>query len=128
MTTKALTVRERRFIGAFMGSAHGNATLAALTAGYTRNRASAAQIASRLLRKVNIRAVIDARASRAAAQEILTADQRDARLSVIALRNDDAVAVAAIRELNKCSGRHSIKHVLDVTEKLSDIIAGSRQK
>lgn len=123
-----LSLKEQRFVDAYLGSCNGNATEAALTAGYTRNRKSAAELGSRLLRKVKIRAVIEKRQAAQTAQEIADAAERDKVLSSI-LRLDSIEArdrIAAIKELNKCSGRHSIRHVQDVTERLSDIIAGSR--
>ena len=58
-----LNVRERRFVDAYLGSCHGNGTEAAIASGYTqsKNRRNAAVLATRLLRKVNIRAEIDLR-------------------------------------------------------------------
>lgn len=125
---RGLNVRERRFVDAYLGSCGGNGTRAVLAAGITSNRKSAGVIAVRLLANVRVRAAIEKRSARATEDSIATADERDKKLTRI-LRHpqpDDSTRIAAIRELNKCSGRHSIKHVLDVTEKLSDIIAGSR--
>lgn len=130
MTTK-LTVKERRFIDAYLGSCNGNATQAIIVSGYstTRNVKSAGVMGTKVLAKGRVRAEVDRRLARATRSSILTADQRDAILSLIADSDaDDHNRIAAIKELNKCSGRHSIKHVLDVTETLSDIIAGSRGK
>lgn len=124
---KGVSLKERRFVDAYLGSCNGNATEAALAAGYTANRKSASVLGVRLLGKVKIRALVQAREKKLEVKEILTADQRDKRLSQIASQSkEDAHVISAIKELNKCSGRHSIKHVLDVTEKLSDIIAASR--
>lgn len=127
MTTKALTLRQRRFIDAFVGSAHGNGTEAARIAGYNQTKNALGVTACRLLRKASVASVIQARATRATQASILTAEERDTRLSEIALAHDDAIAVAAIRELNKCSGRHSIKHVVDGKLTLEQIIMESRK-
>jgi hypothetical protein len=54
-----LNERERKFVTAFMGKCAGNATAAAKAAGYSPK--TAASIASRLLRKVNIQQGIAAR-------------------------------------------------------------------
>ena len=124
--TAKLSERERRFVDAFMGDAAGNATKAARLAGYANTTAE--KQASRLLGKVGVQRAIAARAQRQEAKTIADAMERDRTLSAIA-RDTSADAhdrIAAIREMNKCSGRHSIKHVLDVTETLSQIIAASR--
>jgi phage terminase small subunit len=127
--TKPLTVKERRFIDGYLGSCAGNATQAYRLAGYKARTANvAASSAHKLLRKPKIVAAVTARQRRRTTAAILTAEQRDQHLSSLALNPlvPAATQVSAIKELNKCSGRHSIKHVLDVTESLSDIIAGSR--
>lgn len=60
-TARPLSERERRFVEAYMGEAAGNATKAALIAGYSHR--SARSMASRLLTKRNnVRAAIAARA------------------------------------------------------------------
>lgn len=121
-----LSERERRFVDAFMGPAKGNASKAATLAGYSAK--ASRQISSRLLTKANIQGAIAARAQKREAKTIADATERDTILSTIARQPDTDVhaRIGAIKELNKCSGRHSIKHVLDVTEKVSDIIANSR--
>lgn len=125
---KGLTLKERRFVDAYLGTAGGNGTAAARAAGYAGSPKVLGIQAVRMLGKASIRAVIQSREKKLEAKEILTADQRDKRLSQIATASkEDGHVISAIKELNKCSGRHSIKHVLDVTEKLSDIIAESRR-
>ncbi len=71
---------------------------------------------------------IRARTAAGTKKSILTAEQRDEHLSKLVLSpiTPPTTQVSAIKEMNICSGRHSIKHVLDATETLSDIIAGSR--
>jgi phage terminase small subunit len=125
--TKTLTLKEQRFVDAYLGSAGGNGVLAARLAGYQQTEKALRVTASRLLVKANIRDAVAARVKEQTRKSILTADERDKILSTIASRGEDAARIRAIAELNRCSGRHSIKHVLDVTETLSDIIAGSRK-
>ncbi len=125
---KALTLKERRFVDGYLGSCAGNGKRAAIAAGYAGGHA-AEVTASRLLRKAEVKAAVAARTKVDRRQSIASADERDRILTAIA-RNPALGPYAqalAIKELNKCSGRHSIKHVLDVTEKLGDIIAGSRE-
>jgi phage terminase small subunit len=121
-----VTLKRRRFVDAYLGSANGNATQAAIDAGFSRKTAKS--MGSQLLTFIDVRKAIEGRVKRTERKAILTAEQRDARLSMLALSPavPAATQVAAIKELNKCSGRHSIKHVLDVTETLSDIITASR--
>lgn len=60
MSKANLSERERRFVEAYMGKAAGNATKAAILAGYSK--ATARKQGSRLLTKGNIQAAIAARA------------------------------------------------------------------
>ncbi len=125
-----LTLKERRFVDAYLGHCGGNATAAVRAAGYGATTSQAQRVqGSRLLTKANVQQAIKGRAAAVTKKSILTAEQRDEYLSRVALHPDVpwATQVSAIKELNKCSGRHSIKHVLDVTETLADIIAGSRR-
>jgi phage terminase small subunit len=121
-----LNLKERCFVDAYLGTAAGNGTKAAVQAGYARK--SGRVTASRLLTKANIRAAIDARVAMHEAKGIASAEERDAILSRVARdeTTDWRDRIAAVKELNKCSGRHSIRHVQDVTETLADIIARSR--
>ena len=125
---KPLTLKEQRFVDAYLGSAGGNGTAACRLAGYQGNPKVLGVTAVRLLAKASIQTAVTARVRRQAKQAILTADERDKILSLIANHGTEGGRLRAIAELNRCSGRHSIKHVLDVTETLSDIIAGSRSK
>jgi phage terminase small subunit len=61
VSTRQLSERERRFVEAYMGKAAGNATEAAILAGYKRT--SARQQGSRLLTKASIRNAVEQRAS-----------------------------------------------------------------
>lgn len=124
---KSLTDKERRFVDAYLGSANGNGTAAAKAAGYKGNAKVLGVQSARMLGKASIRLAIGARQARRETKAILTADERDARLSEIALQADTTVAVAAIRELNKCGGRHSIRHVVDGKLTLEQILTESRK-
>lgn len=117
-TLTKLTLKERRFVDAYLGSAAGNGTKAIVASGYstTKNAKSAGVMATKLLAKDRIRAEIKRRVNRETQASILTAEQRDAILSTIASGNREAsnARIRAIAELNKCGGRHSIKHVVDL--------------
>ncbi len=124
-----LTLKAQRFVDAYLGISRCNATDAAFRAGYGSTRPSARVLGHRLLTKVNICQAIYARATRERTASILSAEQRDEHLSAL-VRSPivpPAQQISAIKEMNKCSGRHSIKHVLDVKETLASIIAGSRR-
>jgi phage terminase small subunit len=77
-------------------------------AGYKQSNAR--QHASRLLKKADIKALIADRSRQLEASSILTAEQRDEILSRIALEGEHRDSIKAISELNKCSGRHLLKH------------------
>ena len=127
--TKKLNLKEQKFIDLLFTTAKGNATQAAKGAGYGRTLRSARQAGYKLLTKSDIQQALVTRQARQVKAGILSADARDTILSALAqTATQEHNRIAAIKELNKCSGRHSIKHVLDVTETLSDIIAGSREK
>lgn len=83
---RPLSERERRFVEAYMGKAAGNATKAALLAGYAKNTAE--KQASRLLGKVGIASAIAARAAadptvaeRAERQQFYSAVMRNPKCS-----------------------------------------------
>lgn len=87
MSAKPLSERERKFVEAYMGKAGGNATKAAIRAGYSK--ATARKQGSRLLTKGNIRSAIDARAKedpnvsdREERQRFYTATMRSAKVSM----------------------------------------------
>jgi phage terminase small subunit len=124
---KPLTAREKAFVDAFMGPARGNATKAALTAGYSKKNAR--HQASRLLTKANIAGAVARYEKKRETRSIANATERDEIFSSI-LRDEEAdlhARISAGKELNKCSGRHSMKHVLDVTKNLADLVAESRK-
>lgn len=127
MKTK-LTLKEQKFLDLLFTSARGNATQAAKGAGYGRTLRSARQAGYKLLTKGDIQRALVARQAREVRRAVLTADERDAILSTIAdgkARDHDRIA--AIKELNKCGGRHSIKHVIDGRLTLEQILTESRK-
>lgn len=126
---QTLSLKERRFVDAYLGTCNGNASAAVRAAGYGARTQKSQQVqGSQLLSKPIVRALIEQRNAKATEKGVADALERDTRLSGILRQNNIELGfvISAIKELNKCSGRHSIKHVLDVTEKLSDIIAASR--
>lgn len=111
--SKNLTLMERRFVDAYLGSARGNATQAARQAGYAGSSKVLKVQGSRLLTRANLRNAINASLRREAREEIMAADERDRLLSKFARMPSLSVRdrIRAIAELNKCTGRHSIQHL-----------------
>ena len=103
-----LTAKERRFITEYR--LDGDGANAARRAGYAPK--SAKVTASRLLEKPEIAAPIANREQERASHNIATADERDRILSAIArdTKSTNLERIKAIGELNKCSGRYSMKH------------------
>ena len=75
-----LSYKERQFVAYYLGVSNGNATDAAVRAGYGSTRDSACTLGLRLLGKVGIRAAIDAKMDQVA----MAQDEILARLSDIA--------------------------------------------
>lgn len=123
-----LSVKERRFIDAYLGSCRGNGTEAVLAAGYVQSRKAASITASRLLGKASIRQEVETRTVKREDRAIADAEERDKILSKLARRNISAKdRIAAIKELNKCTGRHSMKHLVEGKLTLEQAIAASRK-
>lgn len=123
-----LTFKERRFVNAYLGSAAGNGVKAARLAGYQQTEKALRVTASRLLAKANIRAAVSARAARETKASILTADERDEILSAIASgKADDHARIRAISELNKSTGRHSMKSLHEGKLTLEQVLTESRK-
>jgi phage terminase small subunit len=126
MKKTELSLRERRFVDAFLGTCAGNGTRAAIVAGYSRNGADVQAV--RLLGKARVRNVIEARTARASAASIATADERDRLLTSI-MRMSTAelhARIRAISELNKCTGRHSMRHTIEGKLTLEQALGESR--
>lgn len=106
-TTKPLSIKESRFVLAYLGPCRGNALQAALRAGYAKG--SAGVTGYQLLRKPHVRAYVERRKEAEATLARADAKERDEILSNIARQEDHDVhaRVAAVRELNKVDGRHS---------------------
>lgn len=122
-----LSLKERRFVDAYLGSANGNATKAARQAGYGSTAKSSSVLGARLLGKVSVRRAIENRLARATRASVMSADARDVLLSDIA-RNPKADVrdrIRAIAELNKVTGRHSIKHTVAGRLTLADALEAS---
>jgi phage terminase small subunit len=124
-----LSLKERRFIDAYLGSCHGNGTEAVLAAGYNQSRKAASITAARLLGKASIRQQVNARQNARTASEIADADERDRVLTEI-LRKAGVpalVRISAVKELNKCTGRHSMRHLHEGKLTLEQALAASRK-
>lgn len=97
-----------------MGKAAGNATKAAELAGYSVR--TAAQAASRLLRKVQISAAIETRRNSLASLTIADAKERREILTQLArsAETDSTARIRAIDVANKMDGiyieKHEVKH------------------
>ncbi len=124
-----LTLKEQRFVDAYLGVSKGNVTDAAFRAGYGSTRPSAETLGSRLLGKVGIQQAIYKRVTREQEASIQTAKERDELLSAIARKTTEEThnRIKAMQELNRVTGRHSLKHVVEGHMTLADIIAGSRR-
>ncbi len=122
-----LTHKERAFVTFFLGVTKGNATEAARLAGYGTTRASATQLGHRLLRKVKVQQAIALRTEKRESQGIMDANERDEILTRIARGPASPLGLAAIKELNKCSGRHSITHHLDGEITIADALGDVRK-
>lgn len=68
-----LSEKERRFVDAYLGSSGGNATRAAIAAGYSRH--TARQLGARLLSKVHVQAAIAQRQAKLSAEADVTAER-----------------------------------------------------
>ncbi len=125
---KRLTEKERKFVTAYMADANGNATEAAMIAGYASNRGSAKTLGNRLLTKVHILEEVAKRTARSEARGILSADERDEFLSS-AIRGHGSLKdkIAAIKELNKVTGRHSVNINLKGKLTLEQVLGESRK-
>lgn len=110
-----LTVRERAFVSAFLGPARGNATQAALLAGYSPK--TAGSTGSENLQKPEIAKFIEKGIARVERAAIATADECDEMASGF-LRNPFLSVkerMRAMAELNKVAGRHVLKHKVELT-------------
>jgi len=126
--SKKLTLKEQRFVDAYLGECHGNGTLSAARAGYVQTYDALRTTAKRLLTKAHIQAAIKARTETERKASIISADRRDEILSEIAEESEFILAkISAIKELNKCSGRHSIKHLHEGKLTLEQALEASRK-
>jgi phage terminase small subunit len=86
---KPLTERERRFVEAFMGFAHGNGTEAARMAGYKGTPAVLGVQSTRLLRKASVQAAIHERGS----NDPAVSDREDRQRFFTRTMHDDGVSM-----------------------------------
>lgn len=110
---RPLTARQRAFVLAFRGRAAGNATKAAILAGFSRNGATSR--GAQLIANVNVRRALEQREAAAERTSIANAQERDEILSMIARDKGRSSLnrMIAIKELNKVNGRHTVRHQLE---------------
>lgn len=127
-TVGKLTLKEQTFINNFFGKCRGNASRAAFEAGYGSTIKSASVLSARLLGKVSVQKAIEKRLAARENESIMDADERDAVLSAIARSERKVMArIRAISELNKCTGRHSMKHLHSGKITLEQAMEASRR-
>lgn len=112
---RELTEKQRKFVEAYLGEANGNGTEAASIAGYVGNRSDLCAIASRNLKKKNIRAAIDARTQHDGS--IATREERQAFLTKV-MRTEHGKMherLKAVELLCRMHGDFIEKHKVDMT-------------
>lgn len=114
-----LTPKQERFCEEY--AACGNATQAAIKAGYSQK--TAYSIGQENLKKPEIIAKIRELQARDKKKRIMNIDERQAKLTEIAENSvDENAAIRAIETLNKMDGLYVQKHEIQVTRSLADII------
>jgi len=74
------------------------------------------------------RAEVERRQEKQTSKAIADAAERDEMLTKIARGSAPAIVkISAIKELNKCTGRHSIKHLHEGKLTLAQAVAASRK-
>jgi phage terminase small subunit len=126
---ETLDLRERLFTLAYVGPCKGNGTQAALEAGYGPSPAAAAVQATRLLSRAKVRQELERLLGKAERATIADATERDELLTRIMRAGAVSVKerIRAIQELNRCSGRHSVKHLHEGKLTLEQALAESRE-
>ena len=122
----ALSARRQRFVNAYIGECAGNATQAAIKAGYSEKTARSA--GSRLLTKADVRQALDGRHTALAHKADVTAERVLKELSLIAFSDirglfDEAGHLRPIHELPEDVARTlaSVEHTKTRTHKHGDI-------
>lgn len=114
-----LTLKQQKFCEEYAAS--GNATQAAIAAGYSKK--TACSIGEENLRKPDIIAAIKKIGQRETKARIMKIEARKERLSDIACKSVDLnAAIRAIDTLNKMDGLYIQKHEVQVTRSLAEII------
>lgn len=114
-----LTLKQQKFCEEYAAS--GNATQAAIAAGYSKK--TAYSIGEENLRKPEIIAEIKRLGQRATKARIMKIEARKERLSEIAWNSfDENAVIRSIEALNKMDGLYIQKHEVQVTRSLADII------
>jgi phage terminase small subunit len=124
---RKLTEKQRRFVEAFLGPAQGNGTRAAQLAGVDRR--SAATMAWKWLRKVEVQKALVARQERKEAVGAVTAAEREQIMGEVARDKtlDLTHRLKAVDMLNRCAGAYSMTHILKGRIGIAQVIARSRR-
>jgi phage terminase small subunit len=93
LSQDGLTEKQRRFVEAYTGEAHGNATESARLAGYAGNDVTLGQVGAENLKKPQIAAAIQAALEPIRKAAIMTRERRQELLSKFA-EGDDPTALA----------------------------------
>jgi len=125
-----LTVKQRRFVEAYMGDAQGNGTQAAALAGYRGNRNTLSSIADENLRKTEIANAIHETREVETDLAIMTRGERLALLSKMAsdpkVRTSDRLR--AIELLCKMNGDFTEKRIVERKRAEADGFAAQREE
>ena len=123
-----LTARQRIFVDAFLGVSKGNATDAARRAGCKGNTARVTSV--RWLAKTSVQQAIAQRREKRELQTDITNAELDAILIDIATDEleDSRNKIAAVRELDKCRGRHSVNVNLRATVTIAERLGALRKR
>lgn len=114
-----LTIKQEKFCEEY--AACGNATQAAISAGYSPK--TAYSIGEENLKKPEIITKLKELQARDKKKRIMNIDERQAKLTEIAENSvDENAAIRAIDTLNKMDGLYVQKHEVQVTRSLADII------
>lgn len=122
-----LTEKQRLFVVAFLGEAQGNGTKAAQLAGVPRQ--SAATMAWKWLRKVQVQKALVQRREKKETIALLTQDRRETLMSGWAEDEqlDMKHRTKAMDMLNRCAGAYSMTHILKGRVGIATVIARSRR-
>ncbi len=123
-----MTAKQRTFVTAFLGDAQGNGTKAAILAGVPKK--SAATMAWKWLRKVEIQRAIVKRTEAKEEKGAVTAAEREQYMATFLRDTKLSVPerMRALDMLNRCAGAYSMTHILKGRIGIGEVIARSRRR